>query len=139
MRGDWAVSTTFSYVLMFAVATMIFTGVMWSFSVSEEQAREEAMRQELTAIGEQVAQEVVDASLSGVENGSVESRLDLPRTVAGETYEIRFDESIGQVIVESSSGVEARVTLNAMESSVSFDGPIYSSSFSGSRQGLNLP
>ncbi|MBS1263064.1 MAG: hypothetical protein MAG715_00232 [Methanonatronarchaeales archaeon] len=135
MGDDSAVSTTFSYVLMFAITTIIFTSVMWIYSESAEQARERAMRKELIAIGEEVAGAVADSQFVDTSNGTVEKRLDLPSTVGGEGYTVRFDEGSGQVVVTSSTGVEVQVTMNGLEGSVDFRGPIYSSSFEGSRQG----
>lgn len=133
LRGDSAVSTTFSYVLMFAIASILFTGVMWTYSTSAEDVREEAVRQELTAVCEQVADAVQDLSTADLENGSAERSLDLPSTAGGEPYVVEFDETNGLVVARSRTGIEARVSLNGLDEGLDLSGTIYSSSQGGPR------
>lgn len=138
-RDDSAVSTAYSYVLMFAVATILFTSIMWTYSVSVDQTRERAVRQELTAVGLHVAQATSDMALSEIDHGSAERNLDLPNTVAGETYTVELNGSQGWIILESSSGVKVHVTMNALERDSEISGTLYSSSFESSRQDVAPP
>jgi len=131
------VSTTYSYVLMFALATIVFTSVMWTYSETAEQTRGRAIREELTAIGEHVAQTIADMSTAGVRSGHAERHLDLPSTVAGEPYTIELNGSRGRIILESDSGVTAHVSLNNVENGSNISGTIYSSSLQGSKQDIS--
>lgn len=136
-RDDSAVSTAYSYVLMFAVATILFTSIMWTYSVSVDQTRDRAVRQELTAVGLQVAQATSDMALSEIDHGSAERNLDLPNTVAGETYTVELNGSQGWIILESRSGVKVHVTMNALERDSEVSGTLYSSSFESSTQDVS--
>lgn len=135
-RDDSAVSAAFSYVLMFAIATILFTSIMLIYSTSMEQTRERAVREELTAVGVQIAQASADLHLAGLDNGSAKRRLDLPNTVAGETYTVELNDTLGQLVLTSATGVEVRISLSAMEQGSDVDGTLYSSEFESSRQGI---
>lgn len=134
LRGDEAVSTAYSYVLMFAIATILFTSIMLTFQSATDRAEERAVRQELEAVGHQVAQFLVDSSTSGVQDGFVRRNFDLPRTVAGQTYTVTVNGSRGKIIMEASGGETVLVPINGLENSSRFSGTLYSTSFQSSQQ-----
>lgn len=114
-----AVSTTLGYILNLAVATLVVTGILIAGGDLVDDQREQTVRTELEVIGHQVAADLVAAdelAATADAGDTVEVRRNLPRDVAGRTYQIEFVPGGGSdphlLLRPTGSDVVVRVDLD---------------------------
>lgn len=91
-----ATSTTLSYVLTLAIATLLVAGLILAGGTFVEEHREQVVRQELRVVGEHLASNVeqVDryaGSSSNLDTARVEQTL--PPSVTGSAYTVSLTDS----------------------------------------------
>lgn len=95
---DRGVSTAVNYVLALAVVTLLVSGLFVSMSGFVTDQQEQAVRSELTVVGNRLADDLSAADRLAVGTGGtgrVRATLDLPESVAGTTYRTRIASAGG--------------------------------------------
>ncbi|MFB6132411.1 MAG: hypothetical protein ABEJ44_03270 [Halanaeroarchaeum sp.] len=111
------VSTVLGYSLNLVVATLVVTGVLVAAGSLVDSQREQAMRAEMTVIGERITAnlETADRLARRTETGTVVVESDLPRRIAGSTYSIRIRTEAGNastVVTLDSSSIKVTIPIN---------------------------
>jgi hypothetical protein len=111
---DRAVSVTVGYVLNFAMAALLISGVLVAGGGLIESQTKQVTTNELTVVGQQIADELSSADRL-VRAGNVSTlsiRSDLPRRTAAGSYTINVtvDGNDGAIVLETSSP-EVSVTV----------------------------
>lgn len=134
MSNDRGVSTTISYVLTFAIAGILVTGLLIAGGEFVDDRREQVIRTELRVIGQQVASDLGRADrLVQAANDSDPSTVRLnqtfPRRVSGSSYQITIATENPDTLVLESVDPALRVTVNfsvrtAIETDSTSDGGV---------------
>jgi len=106
MRRNRAVSTTLSYVLTLAIATLLITGLIIAGGGYIDTQREQVIRDELTVVGQQVAADVerVDRlARAGDGASTVSLNKTVSNSVTGAKYELRLNPDDSTLVLTSSS------------------------------------
>lgn len=105
---DRSVSITVNYALNLAVATLLVTGVLTATGGMVENRRSEAIRTELSVIGERIATDLMAADKLAAAatarpdaNPTVAVTLALPDRVAGRPYEVSVETSPARIVLAS--------------------------------------
>jgi hypothetical protein len=104
--GERAVSSTVSYVLSLAIATLLVTGLIIAGTGFVTTQREVVVREELTVIGQHLASNVEEADRMVVaSDGSTTVQVDqtFPDTAARAEYDVRLSESREQLVLNSTA------------------------------------
>jgi len=108
MSDARAVSTTLSYVLSLAIATLLITGLITAGGSYVDTQREQVIRDELTVIGQQLAADVeradrlVRAGNPGPGNSvTVTLNRTLSNRVTGESYDITLVPSEEAIVLNT--------------------------------------
>ena len=115
MSDARAVSTTLSYVLSLAIATLLITGLIIAGGTYVDSQREQVIRDELTVTGQQIASDIeradrlVRAGDSGV---TVRTNQSFSNTVTGAPYRVTLNDTADTVVLNTTSpDVTVRVGL----------------------------
>lgn len=97
MRGsvDRAVSTTLGYVLTLTITAVLVSGLLVGTGQYVDDQRRQVTDREMSVLGERIAARTADAdrmARAGNGTNAVRVRVQLPRTVAGESYRIEVSE-----------------------------------------------
>ncbi|MFB6070810.1 MAG: hypothetical protein ABEJ76_07280 [Halanaeroarchaeum sp.] len=114
---DRGVSTVLGYTINVAVATLLITGLLLAAGSLVESQRQQAVRSELTVIGERLASnvEATDRLVRAADDGRVRVETTLPRRVAGTGYEIRIaidGSNVTAVLSTDSPAVRVEVPID---------------------------
>lgn len=116
---DRAVSSTLSYTLTLAIASLLVTGLLVAGSDFVEDRREQVIREELRVIGEQVAADIarVDRlARAGDDIDELAINRSYPDQVAGSEYDITLSTSPTEVTLSSvDPGVSVTVAVEVQE------------------------
>jgi len=111
---DRAVSVTVGYVLNFAMAALLISGVLVAGGGLIESQTKQVTTNELTVVGQQVADELssADRLVRAGDVSALSIRSDLPRRTAAGAYTINItvDGNDGAIVLETSSP-EVSVTV----------------------------
>jgi len=107
MTDRRAVSTTLSYVLSLAIATVLITGLIIAGGSYVDSERKNVIRDELTVIGQQFASDIERADRlvragDSRSNMNVHVNQSFSDTVTGTPYEITLDASQSELILNTS-------------------------------------
>lgn len=106
MMDDRAVSVQFGYTLTLSISAVLVVGLLIATGGLVESQQEQAVRDQLTVVGERVASHLMAADRL-VSAGGTELRLSvsLPAEVAGTGYRITVDDSTSpsQLVLRSDS------------------------------------
>lgn len=139
-----AVSITFSYVALLAVAAAVTTGVIIVAGDMASQQRDRTIENQLTVIGEQLSAElsVADRLARTHTTSKVEIQRQFPERVGGKTYDITIDTNPETIsggpalhLEAAGSDVEVEVAIDTVEdvdTSSVVDGGTVVVEFSGS-------
>jgi FlaG/FlaF family flagellin (archaellin) len=113
-QDDRAVSTTVSYVLNIAVATILMSTLLITGTGLIDDQRERTVRTELRVVGNQLADGVatVDRLANANRTQSAVIGRDLPRKVAGETYTIAVHGGSDPYLLLSTSNPDIEISVN---------------------------
>jgi hypothetical protein len=120
MREDRAVSTTVSYVLTLAIATVLVAGLVGAGGAAVDQQREQTIRQELGVVGAQISNGLSMADRlvrgSATDPSAVSITRQLPSKVVGTGYTVELVDPGGSppylVLTASGSDVSVRVEVS---------------------------
>jgi len=117
MRRNRAVSTTLSYTLSLAIASILVSGLLIAGGNFVESRQEQVIRDELEVIGQQVAADIarIDRLVVAADNDPT-ARLNhtFPTRVSGSTYRVSIDPPADELVLESTSpDVSVTVTLKS--------------------------
>jgi len=101
-----AVSTTLSYVLTLAIATLLITGLIIAGGSYVDTQREQVIRDELTVVGQQLASDVQRADrLVRAGNGSttVSMNRTFSNRVTGEPYRVSLNPSNRTLVLNTTT------------------------------------
>jgi hypothetical protein len=119
MSDTRAVSTTLSYVLALAIATLLVTGLIIAGGGYVDSQREQVVRDELTVVGQQLAADVeradrlvragdTDSSMTVTVNQTFSNR------VTGTNYRMRLVPSEQELVLNTTRpDVSVRIGLNS--------------------------
>ena len=99
MREDRAVSTALGYVLTLGIVTLLIGGLFFAAGDFVEGQHDRVVRSEFEVIGNRLAADVaaVDRlALAAGPGGEARLRTDLPRTAAGQPYELVVSPVAGE-------------------------------------------
>ncbi|MEF8882631.1 MAG: hypothetical protein V5A34_08935 [Halapricum sp.] len=103
--SERGVSTTVNYVLTLGIASLLIIGLLTAGGDFIEDTRDQAVREELEVIGQQISSDVSRADRLVVAADSsdptVRMTLEYPDRVVGTQYRVRLDNSTNQIILES--------------------------------------
>jgi len=107
MHRTRAVSTTLSYVLTLAIATILITGLIIAGGGYVDSQRQQVIRDELTVVGQQLAADIERADRlvrAGDNRTNMKVRVNqsFSNTVTGAPYEITLDASQSELILNTS-------------------------------------
>lgn len=94
-RSDRGQSISINYTISLVIVTVMMSGLFLSMSGFLEDERERTTRSELTVLGNRIAADIATADRLAltVEDGRVEVRTTIPRSVAGSEYEVDVTSS----------------------------------------------
>lgn len=95
------VSTTVGYVLNLAVALVLVTTLLTAAGSFVEDQRQRATQDELTVVGERVVAGLTTAQRLADRGDAVRISLDLPRTVAGNPYQVHVDAANQRLVLST--------------------------------------
>jgi hypothetical protein len=105
--SERGVSSTLSYVLSLAIATLLITGLIIAGTGFVTTQRDLVIREEMEVIGQHLASNVEQADrMANASEGSgttVQVNQTLPDTAARSEYDVRLSESREQLVLNSSS------------------------------------
>jgi len=114
MRRNRAVSTTLSYTLSLAIASILVSGLLIAGGNFVEDRQEQVIRDELEVIGQQVAADIgrIDRLVVAADNDPT-ARLNhtFPARVSGSGYRVSIDPAADELTLESTSP-EVSVTVS---------------------------
>ena len=96
-----AQSSTIGYVLAIGVATLLITGLITGVGTFVEGRQEQAIRDQLTVVGERVASQLTAADALATREGTVYLEPAFPERSVGMTYRTRLDASHAQLAVST--------------------------------------
>lgn len=110
-RRDRGQSVSINYTLSLIIVTVLMSGLFIAMSDYLDDERERTTRSELTVLGNRVAADIatVDRLAQASNDGTVEVRTTIPRTVAGSEYQV----DIASTQVGSTSFWDVEITLQA--------------------------
>lgn len=111
---DRGTSTTLSYVLALAIATLLVGGLVFAGSTFVEDRREQVIRQELRVIGEHVAGDVqqVDRYAQAADSVSTARvRQSFPRSVTGSSYTMKLRDGSPATLYLNATQPDVRVAV----------------------------
>ncbi|EMA18584.1 DUF7266 family protein [Haloarcula argentinensis] len=114
MRRNRAVSTTLSYTLSLAIASILVSGLLIAGGNFVENRQEQVIRDELEVIGQQVASDIarVDRLVVAADNDpTVRLNHAFPARVSGSGYRVSIDPAADELTLESTSP-EVSVTVS---------------------------
>lgn len=117
-RADRAVSITVNYVITLSITAVLISGLLIGASAYVESQRDRVVREELDVISQGLAAGIDDAdrlSRADAESRSVRVGVDLPRRVAGESYQLRITE----IANPPDQPAQYELTLRSAQSDVS--------------------
>lgn len=126
-------STTLSYVLALAIATILVGGLILAGSTFVEDRREQVIRQELRVVGEHVASDLqqVDRYAQAADAvDTAEVRQSFPRSVTGSSYTMTLRDGSPPTLYLNATRPDVRVTVElttqhpVASESVASGGPI---------------
>ncbi len=112
--GHRGVSSTLSYVLSLAIATLLITGLITASTGFVTTQREVVVREELEVIGQHLASNVEQADrMANASEGSATVYVNqtFPDAAARSQYDVRLSESRDQLVLNSTSP-ERTVRIN---------------------------
>ncbi|WP_372479086.1 hypothetical protein ACAH01_10100 [Halomicrobium sp. HM KBTZ05] len=114
--NDRAVSSTFSYVLSLAIATMLVTGLLVASGSFVEDRQRQVVRSELQVIGQQVSADIARAdrlvrASDDPADATVRIEQQFPARITGTTYRLELVATPSPTIRLRSSSPEVRVTV----------------------------
>lgn len=114
MRRNRAVSTTLSYTLSLAIASILVSGLLIAGGNFVEDRQEQVVRDELEVIGQQVASDIarIDRLVVAADSDPT-ARLNhtFPARVSGTGYRVSVDSAADELTLESTSP-EVSVTVS---------------------------
>ncbi len=121
MSDARAVSTTLSYVLALAIATLLITGLITAGGTYVDNQREQVIRDELRVVGQQIAADVERADrlvrAGDSNNPTVTLNQTFSNRVTGASYEITLVKSDQTLVVNTTQpDVSIRIGLNVESS-----------------------
>lgn len=127
MSNERAVSTTLSYVLTLAIATLLITGLIIAGGTYVDSQREQVIRDELTVTGQQIASDIERADRmvrAGDSVATVRTNQSFSNTVTGTPYRVTLDDSADAVVLNATNpDVTVRVAL-AVETDLADDNSV---------------
>ncbi|EMA01472.1 hypothetical protein SAMN05443574_112116 [Haloarcula vallismortis] len=106
MRRNRAVSTTLSYTLSLAIASILVSGLLIAGGNFVESRQEQVIRDELEVIGQQVASDIarIDRLVVAADDDPT-ARLNhtFPTRVSGSSYRVSIDPAADALTLESTS------------------------------------
>ena len=108
-----AQSSTIGYVLAIGVATLLITGLITGVGTFVEGRQEQAIRDQLTVVGERVASQLTASDALATREGTVYVEPAVPERAVGMNYRIRLDASNEQLVVSTADpAVTVRVPVS---------------------------
>lgn len=126
-----AVSPIVEHLLLSASALVFFVFVVYMFTSIQEQLLDDDIKNRLTNLSDQVALKIAQAYQTGrsleeirPDEPVVRLYLDLPSTVSGYSYLVRYD---GSEVIASSHGQIASAPLLGLERDLAIEGKLVGS------------
>ncbi|WP_058995067.1 hypothetical protein [Haloarcula sp. CBA1127] len=114
MRRNRAVSTTLSYTLSLAIASILVSGLLIAGGNFVESRQEQVIRDELEVVGQQVAADItrIDRLVVAADNDPT-ARLNhtFPARVSGTGYRVSIDSTADELTLKSTAP-EVSVTVS---------------------------
>jgi hypothetical protein len=106
MRRNRAVSTTLSYTLSLAIASILVSGLLIAGGNFVENRQEQVIRDELEVVGQQVAADIARIDrlvVAADDNPTARLNHTFPARVSGSTYQVSIDADAEELILESTA------------------------------------
>jgi len=114
MRRNRAVSTTLSYTLSLAIASILVSGLLIAGGNFVESRQEQVIRDELEVIGQQVASDIARVDrlvVAADDDPTVNLDHTFPARVSGTGYRVSVDPAADELTLESTAP-EVSVTVS---------------------------
>ncbi|EMA16277.1 DUF7266 family protein [Haloarcula marismortui] len=114
MRRNRAVSTTLSYTLSLAIASILVSGLLIAGGNFVESRQEQVIRDELEVIGQQVASDIARVDrlvVAADDDPTVNLDHTFPARVSGTGYRVSIDPAADELTLESTAP-EVSVTVS---------------------------
>jgi len=107
-----AQSSTIGYVLSIAVATLLIVSLVAGVGTFVENRQEQAIRDQLTVIGERMATQLTATDTLATREGTVYVEPGIPDRAVGMNYRVQLDASGEQLVLSTADpAVSVRVSV----------------------------
>ena len=122
MKGQYL---TVEYVIFFAIGIAMIVGVYITFTGINEELRDQAVTMQLEKTNELIRDTIVNVYEAGTRTNSIiEYNLDIPTTLSGNTYGIKYTN--GNLNVNSTQNLKIGSVLNLYSININAPNIIYS-------------